>query len=104
MIPVSESVGKISFGATFTHIDANEAEEPLTSPLYLIAAENQLNLNADWRNIFGNPVDLSFYMTNATNQGRILYPNNSYNVIGLEGGHVNAPRMWGFRLKYRFGS
>jgi iron complex outermembrane receptor protein len=102
-LPLDESVGRISFGATFTHADANRAQAPSTSPVYLIKAENQLNLNADWRGIMGNPVDLSFYMTNVTNQARILFPGSAFQTIGIDGGHMNQPRMWGFRLKYRFG-
>ena len=102
-LPLAENVGRVSIGATFTHADANRAESPLASPVYLISAENQLNLNADWRGIFGSPIDLSFYMTNATNQGRILFPSSAFQTIGIDGGHVNQPRMWGFRLKYHFG-
>jgi hypothetical protein len=42
-------------------------------------------------------------MTNVTNEERILFPGGAYNTIGADGGHLNMPRMWGFRLKYRFG-
>lgn len=53
--------------------------------------------------MLGNPFDLAFYMTNVTNQGRILFPGSGFQTIGADGGHVNQPRMFGFRLKYRFG-
>jgi iron complex outermembrane receptor protein len=102
-LPLADSIGKISIGATFNHTDAFLAEALAASPAALIEAENQLNLNADWRKIFGNPIDLSFYMTNVTNQGRILFPSSSYTLFGMDGGHVNQPRMWGFRLMYHFG-
>ena len=102
-LPLDNSIGKISISGTFTHIDANQAESPLASPLYLIAAENQLNLNADWKSMFGKPFDLAFFMTNVTNQGRILFPGSGFQTIGADGGHVNQPRMWGFRLRYHFG-
>ena len=102
-LPLDESAGKLSIGATFTHVDANQAANPSTTPLYLISAMNQLNFNVDWRSIFGQPIDLSFYMTNVTNQGRILFPSSGFQTIGGDGGHVNQPRMFGFRLKYRFG-
>jgi iron complex outermembrane receptor protein len=102
-LPLDESIGKVSIGATFTHIDANRAESPLASPLYLIKAENQLNVNAEWRDVMGKPFDLSFFMTNVTNQGRILFPGSGFQTIGSDGGPVNPPRMWGFRLRYHFG-
>jgi iron complex outermembrane receptor protein len=107
ILPIDQSVGKISFGATFTHIDANRAQAPSTSPVYLIHAQNLLNVNADWhadwRSVMGQPVDISFFMTNVTNQGLILFPGSAFQTIGIDGGHVNRPRMWGFRLKYHFG-
>lgn len=31
-----------------------------------------MNLNASWESILGSPLDLSFFMTNATNEKRIL--------------------------------
>ncbi|HEX8056971.1 MAG TPA: hypothetical protein VF481_09925, partial [Novosphingobium sp.] len=103
LLPLPESAGQVSLSATFSHADANRAESPGSSPLYLIAAENQLNLNADWHGAFGQPIDLAFYMTNVTNQGRILFPGSGFQTIGADGGTVNQPRMFGFRLKYRFG-
>ena len=102
VLPFDASVGKVSIGATFSHADANQAEEASTTPVYLISAMNQLNFNADWHGVFGRPIDLAFYMTNVTNQGRILFPSASFQTIGADGGHVNQPRMFGFRLKYRF--
>ena len=103
-LPLDPKVGKVSVSATFSHADANQAEEASTTPFYLISAMNQLNLNVDWHSVFGRPIDLSFYMTNATNQGRILFPSASFQTIGGDGGQVNQPRMFGFRMKYRFGS
>jgi iron complex outermembrane receptor protein len=102
-LPLDESVGRVSLSATYTHIDANQAESPTLSPAYLVAAEDQLNLNVDWHSVMNSPIDASFYMTNVTNQGRILFPGSGFQTIGADGGHVNQPRMFGFRLKYRFG-
>jgi len=103
-LPLDESIGHISFGATFTHTDANAATSPEASPLlYKIKASDLLNLNADWRSVMGTPVDLAFFMTNVTNESRILFPTQSWNTFGGDGGHVNEPRMWGVRVKYRFG-
>jgi iron complex outermembrane receptor protein len=103
-LPLDESVGRISFGATFVHTDANRAVSPNASPnFYLIKASNLLNLNAEWASMFGKPFDLSFFMTNVTNQTHIVYPATSLLTIGVEGGHIEPPRMWGFRLRYHFG-
>jgi iron complex outermembrane receptor protein len=102
-LPLDESVGKISLGATFTHIDSNRAESPLASPLYLIKATNNLNLNVDWHSVLGSPVDLSAFVTNVTNKGHILFPGTGFQTIGSDGGSVSQPRRFGVRLRYRFG-
>ena len=82
-LPLDESVGRISFGATLTHTDANRAVSPLASPnFYKLKATDLVNLNASWESVLGSPVDLSFFMTNATNEKRILYPSTSLATIG----------------------
>jgi iron complex outermembrane receptor protein len=103
-LPLDEKIGKISLGATFTHTDANEARSPSATPAYLVSASDHLNLNVDWYSVGGMPVDLSFFMTNVTNEAYIVFPSSSYYSFGGDGGHVNEPRMWGFRLKYNFGN
>ncbi len=103
-LPLDDSIGKISFGATFTHTDAHLAASAEATPLWLIEKADMLNLNVNWDSAFGQPIDLAFFMTNVTNQGLILFPSQGFKQIDIDGGHVNEPRMWGFRLKYRFGN
>ncbi|MBU6269299.1 MAG: TonB-dependent receptor, partial [Sphingomonadales bacterium] len=104
-LPLDAKIGKVSFGATFTHTDSNRAVSPSVSPnFYLLPASNLLNLNANWNAVMGSPVDLSFFMTNATNEKRIVFPLTSFLTFGAEGGHLNQPRMYGFSMKVRFGS
>ncbi len=103
-LPLDDSIGKISFGATFMHTDANQATSATATPLWLIKKLDMLNLNVNWDSAFGQPIDLAFFMTNVTNQGLILFPSQGFHQITIDGGHVNEPRMWGFRLKYRFGN
>ena len=103
-LPLDSSIGKVSVGATFTHTDANRALSPIASPLlYELPASNQVNLNADWNSVFGKTFDLSFFMTNVTNEQHILFPDGSWNTYGAEGGHPNLPRMFGGRVRYHFG-
>jgi iron complex outermembrane receptor protein len=104
-LPLDKSIGAISFGVTYTHTDANRAVAPAASPnYYLLSASDLVNLNADWTSIAGSNFDLSFFMTNATDEARYNYPGGgSLATYHIEGGHVNQPRMFGFRVKYHFG-
>ena len=103
-LPLDESVGKISFGVTYVHTDESQGVSPAASPAWLLRASDLVNLSANWNSMFGSTFDLAFYMTNATNEELILFPSSSFRSITVDGGHVNEPRMWGFRLKYRFGN
>jgi len=103
-LPFDESIGKISFGATFTHTDATPAVNQLISPnFYRLKKSDLLDLNVNWQSVLDTPIDLAAFMTNVTNEKRILFPGGAYNTIGADGGHLNQPRMWGFRVKYHFG-
>jgi iron complex outermembrane receptor protein len=103
-LPLDESIGHVSLGATFTHADANRAIASTLAPNNIVPAADLLNVNVDWQSAFGKPIDLSFFMTNVTNQKLIVYPNSAYATFGITGGQLNQPRMFGFRVKYRFGS
>ena len=103
-LPLAESLGKLSIGGTFTHTDANQVHTQAFAPTqYIVQAQDYLNLNVDWESVGGSPIDLAFFMTNVTNQKRVSYPLAIYQFGGYEAGYLNLPRMWGFRLKYRFG-
>ncbi|HEX7858001.1 MAG TPA: TonB-dependent receptor [Sphingobium sp.] len=67
-----------------------------------IPASNIINLNVNWDNVGGRPLDLSFFMTNVTNQ--VYYVSLNDNTSrGFVSRLLGEPRMWGVRLKYRFG-
>jgi len=103
-LPIDQSVGKISFGATFTHTDSQRARAPSTSPLlHDLPASNLLNLNADWKSVMGSPFDIALFMTNVTKQHHLLFTDGAWGTIGAEGGHPELPRMYGVRLKVHFG-
>ena len=123
-LPLDESIGAIKVGATWVYTakqTASHADDAIwaayqADPTLIqfsdvasmrnpgqIPATNLLNLNASWENVLDNPVDISFFMTNVTNEKYPLNMSGYFNSFGYESQIVNAPRMWGFRLKYRFG-
>lgn len=102
-LPLDESIGRISFGATYVYTAEQIASLATLPQFQKLPATNLVTLNATWADVLGWPVDLSFFMTNATNEKFPLNVNNAYNPFGFESQIVNEPRMWGFRLRYRFG-
>jgi iron complex outermembrane receptor protein len=61
------------------------------------------NLNINWDNVAGMPIDAAFFVTNLTNEHTFLHSN-----VGTSSGYltqiIGEPRMIGGRLKYRFGN
>lgn len=107
-LPVSESLGRISFGATFTHTDEQRATTPdRLAPWFLVVmpATNLLDLNFNWRGILGSGFDASVFATNVTNR---IYPADTGGGYSSGGGYgtwvMAPPRMYGARLRWNFGT
>jgi iron complex outermembrane recepter protein len=112
ILPLPPSIGRITFGANIIHTDEQLTsyayQDPATLAAFggnlgLIPSTNLLNLNLNWDSIFGSPIDLSVFGTNVTQK-------NYYNYVpglassGSEYAVLGVPRMYGARLRYRFGA
>jgi outer membrane protein OmpA-like peptidoglycan-associated protein len=74
------------------------ANEPLNyQPHY-----QNFDIRADWTNIFQQPFDLAFFMTNVTDNLHVVGVIPLQTSAGFSSVAYNAPRMFGFSLKYRF--
>lgn len=102
-LPLDESIGRIRFGATYTYTSSQVASNGTAPQFIPLTARKLLNLNASWDNVAGQPIDLAFFMTNATNRDYVLSVSQSWGALGFESVVPNEPRMWGLRLRYRFG-
>jgi len=113
-LPLAQSIGKVSFGGAFVYqsrrrIVADGVVDRVTNPAVpftsgsgVAPSSSVLNLNVNWENVGQMPIDLSFFMTNVTNEHVILQINDN-TARGFISAIVGEPQMWGFRLKYRFG-
>ena len=111
-LPFADSIGKISLGATLVHTDkmfANPSDrystDPIVSTLSYLPSTDLVNVNAAWRSIAGSPVDLMVFATNVTNKEYYTYiPGlGGPGGAGFETAEVGQPRMYGARVRYRFG-
>ena len=106
-LPLPEELGTITVGGRLFH----QSSVPLTdtsalNPQSIEPARSTVDLNVDWKNVGGQPVDLGFFVTNLNNKLYRIGTNNllQNSSLGISGDIYAAPRMWGFSLKYRFGS
>jgi iron complex outermembrane receptor protein len=101
-LPVDESLGTIDLSAAYRYNSSFTTQASSVSTLKSTPIK-QLDLNLDWRDIGGHPVDLGLFATNVTKQftqGVVLALFNSF---GFDARYLGQPRMYGMRLRVRFG-
>lgn len=103
-LPLPESIGKISIGGNLVHTSSHIVNtQKGRLPAYTYG-----NVNLNWDGVAGLPVDMSVFITNVTN--KLMYNNinvQAQPAAGYGGFYsysLAEPRMYGVRLKYRFGS
>ncbi len=101
-LPVSPDVGRITLSGTFSHQDSMLGTTSSLPIHQTVEAQDLLNANLNWSNVAGQPIDLGLFVTNLTNEKVYTYYIGS--SFGWEAGIPNEPRMYGVRLKYRWGS
>jgi iron complex outermembrane receptor protein len=112
-LPLDRSIGDISFGATVAYTSSQLTNYNYYNPLNVaflggnygnVDSRTLLNLDLGWTSIFGSGVDVTAFGTNVTNkQYYLLTPGLGSAGSRLETATVGEPRMYGVRLRYKFG-
>ena len=112
-IPTPESVGKVSLLVSYSWSD-KQPTAPLSvekfpdgtplEPGVLLPSFGLLNATLDWKNVLGAPFDLSLFGTNLANKEYVITNAGVYQSIGAQTVMYGEPRMYGLRLRYKFGS
>lgn len=110
-LPLDESVGRITFAATFTHTDSQLTSYAFrTNPtlqaifggdLGTVGSRDLLNLNISWNAIAGSSIDAAVFATNVTKQKYYNYVPGLASS-GAEFAVLGEPRMYGGRVRFRF--
>ena len=110
-LPLDESIGRISFGATYAYASKQiytTSEAPLAAQLGIrdpgqLNSQNFVNLNFNWDDVGGMPIDLAAFVTNVTNDKVRTAISQGLVSAGFSNEAYAPPRMYGLRLRYRFG-
>lgn len=119
VLPLPESVGELSIGATFTYTSSyyttfGAATEGLnvvvprggelvatTADLGRIPSTSLLDLNLSWKKVAGSQVDLTLWATNVTKEKYVTHMAGMLGY-GFDFAQVGAPRMYGMKARVRF--
>lgn len=101
-LPLDESIGAITLSGTYVYQSTMFGQSASTPAFQTLPSQELVNLNLAWNEVAGQPIDISAFVTNLTKEKFWLAtPGASF---GFESIVLNQPRMFGVRMKYRFGS
>jgi iron complex outermembrane receptor protein len=101
-LSVPDPLGDVSLGAIFTYTSGALVTQ--ASPLAKIPPYGLLNMNLTWNGIAGSSIDAELFASNITN--RFYYNNVSEffeTAFGFESRYLGEARMYGARVRLRFG-
>ena len=104
-MPVSAASGELWLGATYTFQDdmyVGIGDNGPGSPANTQDSYGLVNVRADWQGVLGSKLDLSAFLTNATDEEYLVTNLDLYNALGYATGSFGEPRMFGITLKYTF--
>lgn len=101
-LPVGEGNGKVEFTATYRYASSYATEASVGSDARA-SAVSQLDLNLNWNDVAGQPIDISAFATNVTNQVTYTLQQTLRTSFGFDQRYLGLPRMYGVRLRVRFG-
>jgi iron complex outermembrane receptor protein len=107
-LPIDPSYGKIDLSATYRYASAytTEASKDLITGYPSDgggSAVKQLDLNFNWSDIGGTPIDFSVFATNVTKQVTYVLNQTLFTSFGFDQRYLGQPRIIGARLRVRFG-
>jgi iron complex outermembrane receptor protein len=101
-VPIDPSWGQLSASISWFWY-GHQSTSPLANEILNVQPHYQnFDLRADWTDMFGQPIDLGFFVTNLTDNLHIVGEIPLWTSLGFSSVAYNPPRMFGFSLKYRF--
>ena len=100
-MPLSPQVGELAVRANYNW-QARSGD--YSQPFGEVDAFGLLNMTVDWDRIGGKSMDVSLFASNLTNEEYTIGVRTVYNSpLGFAIRRYGEPRMYGIRLRYRFG-
>ncbi|MEO7383649.1 MAG: TonB-dependent receptor, partial [Novosphingobium sp.] len=104
--PLTSRFVPATFGTNTNSVACSAVKPDVYASSYgVLPSSKVLNININWENVGGLPVDAAFFMTNVTKERTYLHANvQTSNTGGFLSDIIGEPQMFGFRLKMKFGS
>ena len=102
-LPLDRQIGDVSVQAGWNW----QAQFTLGSASFgtiEVPAYGLLNLAINWDHVARSAMDASLFMSNATNKEYLIGGLSGSNALGFSNGIYGEPRMYGARVRWRFGA
>jgi iron complex outermembrane recepter protein len=96
-LPLNSDIGVISVNGSYYHIGEEVQQSTALLPAYSLT-----NFSVDWSQLYGKPVDLTFYVDNAFDKSYISNVLIGTPSFGVYSGAYGPPRMYGARVRFHF--
>ncbi len=103
-LPVPESMGELSLFANYSHVSSQYSAPGPNEIGGMLEGYGLLNASLRWGNVAGSGFDLTVFGNNLTNKLYRVSNTNSFAGVGAWSSLYGEPRMYGVKLKYKFGS
>ncbi len=98
------SCGPIQTAATTSPlVPTSWCQAATNRPLGVLPKRTLINLNVNWDNVAGLPIDAALFVTNLTKKTYFVNTGGGFSSARFADVQLGEPRMIGVRLKYRFG-
>ena len=110
-LPVPETMGKMSLFVNYSHVSRQNTtplnpdtiDGVMVEPGASIKGFGLLNASLTWSDIGRTGVDATLFGTNLANKLYRVSNSGVYQTIGVWSDMFGEPRMYGIKLRYRFG-
>jgi iron complex outermembrane recepter protein len=96
-LPLSAQIGDVSLNGNYYYIGQEIQQSTALLPSYSLT-----NFSVDWSQIYGKPLDVTFYVDNAFDKAYINNVLIGTPSFGVYSGAYGPPRMYGARVRFHF--
>jgi iron complex outermembrane recepter protein len=102
-LPFGGAIGEVTLDASYAY-QSRYFDAPTVQPLDYISGYGVLNGRIEWRDVLRFPLDISAFVTNATDKAYRVGQYSNYITDGRITSFYGEPRMFGADVRYRFGA
>lgn len=104
-LPVGAELGRFVLSANYAYIGEqfNTSTTPIElAPGSVFDSYGLLNLSVNWSGILQTPLEVGFFVTNATDETYRASNTGVFQQLGVQSSLYGEPRMYGVQVRYRW--